>query len=69
MVTFKEKLEKAVETKAYLLGADAYADALQNQLVKCPFERGSQACKDWHDGFQDAAYLYGLWGENQYWRN
>lgn len=69
MASFKEKLEQRLETKAYLLGADAYAEAAHNQLVKCPFEMGTQAHNEWQDGFQDAAYLYGLWGENQYWRN
>lgn len=69
MASFKEKLEQTKETKAYLLGADAYAEAAHNQLVSCPFTIGSQAYKDWQDGFQDAAYLNGLWGENQYWRS
>lgn len=69
MASFKDKLGQIMETKAYLLGADAYAEAAHNQLVTCPFNLGSQASKEWQDGFQDAAYLHGVWGENQYWRN
>jgi hypothetical protein len=69
MANFKEKLEQIMETKAYLLGGDAYSEAVPNQLVTCPFTVGSQAYNEWQDGFQDAAYLHGLWGENQYWRS
>lgn len=69
MASFEDKIKQNMETKAYLLGADAYAEAVPNQIVTCPFDRHTQAYKEWQDGFHDASYLYGLWGENQHWRN
>jgi hypothetical protein len=58
MSSFSERIKQNTETKAYLLGADAYSD---DKIVICPFSIESQAYKDWQDGFQDAAYLRGLY--------
>ena len=53
-ISFSDRIKQNTETKAYLLGADAYSN---DKIVTCPFTVGSKAYKDWQDGFQDSAYL------------
>lgn len=54
VTSFSAKIEDRAKSFAYVLGSEAYQNGLS---MKGPFVRGSEADKDWIDGYLDAMYL------------
>lgn len=54
MTSFKARIEKNKENRAYMLGAEA---AYAGESMLGPFERGSPPDSDWIDGYLDAVFL------------
>lgn len=54
VTSFGAKIEEKAQSFAYVLGAKAWQEGLS---MNGPFARGSEADRDWIDGYLDAMYL------------
>lgn len=55
MTSFKEKIEEAEKSHAYLKGAEAFS-----KNITCPYDPESPEGIDWYNGYKDAEFLYRL---------
>lgn len=55
MTSFREKIQEAEKSHAYLNGAEAFTEK-----TTCPYDSKSPEGIDWLNGYKDAEFLYRL---------